>query len=109
MAMAVARWEWDLCGLEDGAPGEEEGHVAGEVEAAGEPRSGRHEQRGAAAAALVLDAVHCLVERPRVHRPAVAHAAELGDGHRLRPWPRRHRTGARRRLRRVTLHQQHHQ
>lgn len=82
--------------------------MAGEVEAAGEPRPRRHEQRGAAAPPLVLDVVHRLAERPRVERPAVAHAAELGDGHHLRPGPHRHRAGARRgRRHSAALHQQH--
>jgi hypothetical protein len=38
---------------------------------------------------LVLDTVHGLAERPRVQRPAVAHAAEVRDGHHLRPVPGR--------------------
>lgn len=37
-----------LRGLEHGSPGEEERHVAGEVEAAAEPRPHRQQQRGAA-------------------------------------------------------------
>jgi hypothetical protein len=88
-----------LRGLEHGASGEEERHVAGEVEAAGEPGAGRHVQRRAAALPLVLDAVHGLAERPRVQRPPVAHAAEVGDGYHLRPVLGRGQARARRRRR----------
>jgi len=67
------------------------------LKAAGDPRPRRHAQLRAAAPPPVLDAVHGLVERPRVERPTVAHAAELGDGHHLGPALRRGHADARRR------------
>lgn len=84
-----------LGGADDGAAGEEERHVGGEVEGAREPHPGRHvQQRATPRAAAALDARHGARERDRVERLPVPARAEAGHGHprpaqRRRPRPTR--------------------
>jgi hypothetical protein len=78
-----------LGGADDGAAGEEERHVGGEVEGAREPHPGRHvQQRAAPRAPATRDARHGARERARVERLPVPARPEAGHGH-PRPAPRR--------------------
>ena len=75
----------NLCADDDGATLQEEGEVAGEVEAAGEPPSLGHVQLRAT---LVGEGPHVEngdLEGHRVEGDAVADGPELGDRHAVRP------------------------
>jgi len=75
----------NLCADDDGATLQEEGEVAGEIEAAGEPQSLGHVQLRAT---LVGEGPHVedgVLEGHRVEGDAVADGPELGDRHAVRP------------------------
>ena len=69
--------------------------MAGEIEGPSEPDPGRHVQRRAAGVLEVFDAEDRLPECVGVKLPAVADAAEVGDGDGLWPGLHRHDAGAR--------------
>lgn len=68
--------------------------MAGEVEGAGKPDARRDVERGAAGVVEVADAEDGLPERVGVQIPAVANAAEVGDGDGLWAVLHRHDAGA---------------
>lgn len=76
------------------ALGEEEGHVAGEVERAGEPPSGRHIELRSAAVRECRDGLDGALEGVGVHRPPVPDGAEVREVVGVRAQPgRRARRG----------------